>query len=239
VTSLTVRALPATGAAERSGTEFTFGGDASLVDLPLPGTPGLLGRVSAGDGHWSVSNYSGDTPLVVEDTQDGQGYATVQPGAEAVPVPFAHARVVTLSCAGVVGFTVDSDLYDLPAAPQRARGSLPLLDTTAKYFAVLVALCEPALRYGSAALIPTSKEIAHALRHVPACGDITVEAVQYHVHYLLNVKLRAHVDHHCALRGAPRPERRDQYRRAVLVDLALRFCLVRPAHLRLLAPDPG
>jgi hypothetical protein len=234
---LTVRTLP-DGGTTRRGTELTFGGDPGLVDVPFPDArlPGLLGRVGAGPRYWSVSNYSADTPLVVEDARDGQGYARVRPGAHAVPVPFAHARVVILSSVGIVGFTVDSEGQPDPGV---LPGSPPLLDSTAKYFAVLVALCEPALRYGSAALIPTSPQVAQALANVAGCRGITVPAVQYHVHYLLNVKLRTQVDHHCALRGAPRPGRRDQYRRAVLVDLALRFGLVRPAHLRLLAPVPA
>jgi len=225
----------------RPGEVLTFGGDPERVDLPFPAArlPGVLGRLTVTDDQWLITNHSDDTPLVVENARDGQGFTTILPGAAGVPIPFADARVVALSRVGLVGFAVHTDLYaGEPAAVERPdqHADTTLLDQDKKYFLVLVALCEPGLRSGATTFIPTSRQIAATLRRLEPCRDMTTAAVQYHLHYLLTCKLHDHVLHHYRVRGVRAVGRHGRYRRAVLVELALRFNLVSRRHLTLLEP---
>ena len=58
------------------------------------------------------------------------------------------------------------------------------LDETAKYFLVLTALCEPRLRDGSSAALPTDPQILDRLRRLPSCRHLTRSAVNFHLDYL-------------------------------------------------------
>jgi MinD-like ATPase involved in chromosome partitioning or flagellar assembly/tetratricopeptide (TPR) repeat protein len=95
-----------------------------------------------------------------------------------------------------------------------------VLDPTATYFLVLVALCEPQLRDLSSDVVPTVGEIVGRLAEF----KVTSSAVQQHIEYLANDKLR----------GGHAPDRGADWKRAALIARALRDNLVRQEHLALL-----
>jgi hypothetical protein len=98
---------------------------------------------------------------------------------------------------------------------------------TAKYFLVLVALCEPRLRDQPNHDVPTASQVAERLRPLPGCADLTRSAVNFHIDYLARTKLRFRPD-------ADEPGGRMEGKRAALAALALRLDLVREEHLALL-----
>lgn len=105
-------------------------------------------------------------------------------------------------------------------AGERTASVFPL-DETAKYFLVLVALCEPRLRDSSTVALPTVGEIVARLRPLDSCLTLTRAAVNYHIDYLASTKLRVKEGH----------AERLEWKREALVSLALRFNLVREEHL--------
>jgi hypothetical protein len=104
------------------------------------------------------------------------------------------------------------------------------LDVTAKYFLVLVALCEPRLRDPSDGALPGAGDIAERLRPLESCRGLTRSAVNYHIDYLAFAKLRLDVGEESGADG----NGRTGAKRARLASLALRFGLVREEHLALL-----
>jgi hypothetical protein len=111
------------------------------------------------------------------------------------------------------------------------------LDESAKYFLVLVALCEPRLRAPSTTSVPSLGAVVQRLRDVPGCEELTRTAVEFHVEYLARHKLRVRErerDH----RDSDEQDRL-AHRRQALVSLALRFGLVDADHLGLLPPRPS
>jgi serine/threonine-protein kinase len=218
------------------GEVVRFGGDPALVDflVTAPQLPGVLGTLTTRSDHWSITNHTEAVTMVVENLR-GQGFATVPPSTDNVPMPFSDARVLILARSELVGFTVHTGLYADAArnAGGRVDGAT-VLDEDTKYFLVLVALCEPALRFGTMVSVPTSREIATTLRRLDQCQDMSPQAVQYHLHYVLNHKLRDHVHHFSRLRGRSVTGARHQ--RGILAELSMRFNLVSREHLRLLEP---
>jgi hypothetical protein len=105
------------------------------------------------------------------------------------------------------------------AADGEATATGLSLDPTAKYFLVLVALCEPRLRDASSAVVPTTRQVVDRLRPLAGCETLTERAVSFHIDYLARTKLRLR-----------------EGRRSELVSFALRFDLVRGEHLGLLPP---
>ena len=95
------------------------------------------------------------------------------------------------------------------------------LDETAKYFLILVALCEPRLRDGASVALPTAGEIVERLR---GRLELSRAAVNHHIDYLAIEKLRV---------KTPDDGRLDSKREA-LVSIALRYGIVRDEHRRLL-----
>jgi hypothetical protein len=120
----------------------------------------------------------------------------------------------------------------LPSPDGETTAVLFSLDETAKYFLVLTALCEPRLRDGSSAALPTDPQILDRLRRLPTCRRLSRSAVNLHLDYLARTKLRLHEP---AATERPRLE----CRRAALVSFALRFDLVRSEHLALLPSRLG
>jgi hypothetical protein len=220
------------------GEDATFGrgGPGRPVRLLVrhPGVPPLAGRVTAADGHWLLCNLSLDRTYLVENPEGAGEHVKVVPRRLGAPIPFELARVVLPADpapAQFVVFAPDHRLADSAAlpAPDAEAGAAPFaLDETAKYFLVLTALCERRLRDGSSAALPTDNEIVARLRGLPACGDLTRSAVNFHLDYLARTKLPV------AATGLPRP--RLEWRRAALASFALRFDLVREEHLALLPP---
>jgi hypothetical protein len=219
------------------GARVTFGGEPAIVDFPVRTSqlPDLLGTLTAWPDHWSITNHSDAVTMVIENL-NGQGFATVLPGTDNVPMPFTDARVLILGPSGLIGFVVRTDLYARAGRVDGRQSSTAVLDEDTKYFLVLVALCEPALRFGTMVSVPTSREIAAKLRRLDQCQDMTPEAVQYHLHYVLNHKLGEHVRHFSRLRGRAAGGVQFRHQRVMLAELSMRFNLVSREHLRLLEP---
>jgi hypothetical protein len=193
----------------------------------------LAGDISAVEDYWLISNLSRDKTYVVDNPEGAGEYLMVPPRRLAAPVPFEFARVSLPVTDGPVSFLVfapqhsyaDADYPD-GLGGDRTAPAFPL-DETAKYFLILVALCEPRLRDSSTVALPTADEVVQRLREHPSCGDLTRAAVNHHIDYLAVTKLRV---------KDPRPgagERLD-WKREALVSIALRFGLVRDEHRRLL-----
>lgn len=225
----------------RPGERLTFGRGAPGVPVGLvldhPGVSRLAGEIAAGPSYWHLSNFSSATTYVVENPEGGGEYVRVQAGRVGVPVPFEISTVVVPAGRDLVSLQVFA-----PALPQvvpspgrddgRAGGTTLCtfpLDGSAKYFLVLVALCEPRLRGNTLAGLPTVAEISRRLRPLPGCEDLTERAVDFHIDYLARAKLRLRDDDE----GPDRPGR-FAGRRDAVASFALRFGLVGEDHLALL-----
>ncbi|GAA1960205.1 serine/threonine protein kinase [Catenulispora subtropica] len=203
------------------------------LELAGAGVSRRAGEVVAVDDHWRISNYSGTTTYVVENLEGAGEHVKVAPGRIGAPIPFEISRVVLPVADGFVGFTVyaPQHSYVEPAGDGESgdRTVVPFaLDPGAKYFLVLLALCEPRLRDASAVAIPNAGEVVARLRPLPSCADLTRSAVNYHIDYLATAKLRLR-----QREGTDDAARMD-WKREALVSLALRYDLVRDEHLRML-----
>jgi hypothetical protein len=207
---------------------FGRGAPGAEVDITLPdrAVPRLAGEIAAAGDHWTLTNLSRDITYVVDNPEGAGEHVKVPPGRCAAPIPFEISRVVIPARGEFVTLHVLAPMHtfvdrpDGPLGGDRTMSAFPL-DETAKYFLVLVALCEPRLRDQSLVAIPTIERVVARLRPLPSCADLTVAAVTFHIDYLARTKLRVKQD----LAGS---------KRAALVSLALRFDLVREEHLRLL-----
>ena len=112
-----------------------------------------------------------------------------------------------------------------PPGADATMAAFPL-DESAKYFLVLVALCEPRLRDASTVAIPSVPEVVERLQPRPDCRDLSAAAVNSHIDYLARVKLR--------VKEPAEDAGRLEWKREALVALALRFGLVGEEHLVLL-----
>ncbi len=212
---------------------FGRGAPETAVDITLTdrAVPRLAGEIAAAGDHWTLTNLSRDITYVVDNPEGAGEHVKVPPGRYAAPVPFEISRVVIPARGEFVTFHVFAPMHSF--VDRSATGSLGgdrtlsafALDESAKYFMVLVALCEPRLRDQSLVAIPTIERVVDRLRPLPSCQDLTVAAVTFHIDYLARNKLRVKQD----------PARLDT-KRAALVSLALRFDLVREEHLGLLPP---
>ncbi|MBN1171751.1 MAG: serine/threonine protein kinase [Micromonosporaceae bacterium] len=224
------------------GQTATFGrGTAECpVDITLPddGVSRLAGRVLAVEDHWLISNLSPRTTYIVENPEGGGEFVKLAPRRLDMPVPFEFSRVVVPGRTGPASFLVfaaqhvyadHTDLVD--GSPDATRVAFPL-DETAKYFLVLVTLCEPRLRDCSSPVIPTVPEILDRLSGLPAAADLTRSAINFHIGYLAGAKLRVKTPH-------DGDKVKADWQRSALVSLALQFDLVRAEHLDLLPPPPG
>ncbi|MEU4237531.1 hypothetical protein [Actinoplanes sp. NPDC026619] len=217
---------------------FGRGAPGVPVDVRLadPGVPRLAGEIQGATDHWLLSNFSADKTFVVENPEGAGEHVKVPPGRLGAPIPFEISRVVLPSGLDLVRFSVFAPMHSYLDRHGRGatggEGTLTAfpMDETAKYFLVLVALCEQRLRDRSHVAIPTVEGVVNRLRPLPSCADLTVAAVNFHIDYLARTKLRVKQD---PVDGA----RRLDTKRAALVSLALRFNLVREDHLRLL-PAP-
>ncbi|GIJ73043.1 serine/threonine protein kinase [Virgisporangium ochraceum] len=216
------------------GDRLTFGRGAEVdVALDAPEVSRLAGEIVAADDFWLLSNFGHESSLVVENVEGGGEYVKVRPRRVAAPIPFEISRLAVPAA----GRTIDLIVY----APQHtyagaagAAGAVPgaagagattvspfPLDESARYFQVLVALCEPRLRGESTVALPTLADIGDRL-------TLTRAAVGYHVGYLCEEKLR--IRDRVNLPEA----RRLEWKREALVSMALRYDLVREEHLALL-----
>ncbi|CAM3229447.1 serine/threonine protein kinase [Streptomyces albus] len=216
--------------------DFGRGGPGSPVRITLddPGVSRHAGVITAAEDYWRLSNYSGHATYVVENMEGAGEHIKVPPGRLGAPVPFEFSRVVLPASDGEVDFKVFAPEHTYLDAGTGVPAGEPTqspfaLDQTAKYFLVLLALCEPRLRDPSSGAIPGVSEVLERLRPLEGCHDLTRSAVNYHIDYLATVKLR--------LRGGEERAAGTSRKRAELVALALRFDLVREEHLALLRPS--
>lgn len=213
------------------GGEMTFGrGEANGTHLRLddPAVSRLAGKIRAVEDYWHLSNLSASTTYVVENPEGGGEFVKVPPGRLGAPVAYEFARVVIPARGGPVTFMVYAPEHTVLEAGQVDVGARTVvaysLDPTARYFLVLVAMCEPRLRDPSSPLIPTTQDVVHRL----APFGITADAVNAQVDYLAKSKLKVRS------RDAGSPSGKGDWQRAAIVGVALRFNLVRDTHLALL-----
>lgn len=235
---------PAPASAERPPALNLWGGESVVfgrgsathpVDLRLggPGVSRVAGRIDAVDSYWMLTNLASwaQATYVVHNDEGRGEHFTLRPG-ERLPVPFAASRVELLDAASnVVDFKVfvlrrDPTPVVRPVTPEtggRTTGPAHPMDETTKHFLVLVALCEPRLVHGSAA-VPTVPELLRRVQRTRTGGGIsTASAVNFHIEYLVD-RLGLRND---MLEG----------RRAALINRALWFGIVREEHLDLLTRD--
>jgi serine/threonine-protein kinase len=225
----------------RPGQTMSFGRGAPdrPVDIELPGdgVSRLAGEISAAEDYWLISNLSNEASYVVDNPEGAGEYVTIAPRRISAPVPFEFARVSLPAPDGPVQFLVfaPQHTYAETGQVQVPGGDRTIaafsLDETAKYFLILVALCEPRLLDGSSVDLPSAGDIVERLRADERFTGLTRTAVNHHIDYLAIEKLRVKV---------PRPgadERLDTKREA-LVSIALRFGIVRAEHRRLLPARP-
>ncbi|MYS22202.1 MULTISPECIES: serine/threonine protein kinase [unclassified Streptomyces] len=219
---------------------FGRGAPGSPVPVRLrdPGVSRCAGQITAAEDYWRLSNYSRTATYVVENLEGAGEHIKVAPGRLGAPVPFEFSRVLLPARGADASFKVFAPQHayqgDSPEAGPAGgeRTTTPFaLDPTAKYFLVLLALCEPRLRNASTGAVPGVGDLLERLRPLDACRDLTRSAVNYHIDYLASVKLRlldeAADGGRDGLSGGKREE---------LIAFALRFDLVREEHLALLPP---
>jgi hypothetical protein len=215
----------------RPGQQATFGRGCTdeTVDLVLddPAVSRIAGRIRAVEDYWTISNLSPGTTFVVENPEGGGEHVKVPPRRIGAPVPFEFARVVLSGERGPVSFLVFAPEHAFTEVETGAVlsgietvAAYPM-DETAKYFLLLVALCEPRLREPASPVIPTVPQL---LERLPA-GTFTRFSIGFHIDYLAREKLRVR---------EPGTGGRADWQRSALVALALRFDLVRAEHLALL-----
>jgi hypothetical protein len=220
------------------GEHLTWGRGAQGLDVGMrlehPGVSRQAGEIIARPSFWLVSNHSRTSTFVIENAEAAGEYLTVGPRRAGMPVPFEISRVLVPAGTDTIAFRVFApaqpsvlDLDDGPGGAGTATTASFPLDETAKYFLVLVALCEPRLRGDALASLPTAAQVARRLRPLPGCADLTARAVDFHVDYLARAKLRMTAgDHGSGFAG----------RREAVVTFSLRFGLVLADHLEALPP---
>jgi hypothetical protein len=211
---------------------FGRGTPDSPVDILLddPAVSRRAGKITAVGDYWLLSNLSMSKTYVVDNPEGGGEFVKVPPGRMGAPIPFEFSRVSLPAVDGTVSFLV--------FAPQHAHAPFGLadggkatqvaypLDQNAKYFKILVALCEPRLRDPASSRIPMIPEI---IERLPGLG-LSRTAIGFHIGYLAEKKLHVKSPHG--------EDGKADWQRHALVSLALKFDLVTSEHLALL-PVPG
>ncbi|MEU8893244.1 FHA domain-containing protein [Streptomyces sp. NPDC048442] len=203
------------------------------LTLSHDGISRRAGEIRASGAFWTLSNLSSRQTYVVENPEGAGEHIKVVPGRLDAPVPFEFSRVVLPAAGELLGFEVWAPRHDYVSGDPSLEGALTApafaLDRTKRYFAVLVALCEPRLRGEPHAALPTVDQVAERLRpHWPAASRT---AVQWNIDYLA-VKLRLKQPPESAECGP-----RLNGKKESLVSLALRFDLVRESELALLESE--
>lgn len=186
----------------------------------------LAGSIQAVEDYWLITNLSADRTYVVENPEGGGEFVKVPPQRMGMPVPFEFSRVILPAEHGTTGFLVfaPEHLYGTPSATpgegSKTIGVYPL-DRSAKYFLILVALCEARLRDPSSTIVPTVPQLIERLHGL----ELTRSGVNFHIDYLAKTKLK--------VKQADDAGKAD-WQRVALINLALRFNLVTDADLKLL-----
>lgn len=237
----------------RAGERLTFGRGAPGVEVGVllahPGVSRLAGEIYAVAEYWLLTNWSRQVTYLVENLEGCGEHLRISPGRVGVPVPFEISMVSIPAALETVTFRVFApaqptcvSINQTDLAGRDTELAFPL-DRQAKYFLVLVTLCEPRLRGANFAALPTTTQVAERLRPLPGCEQLTPRAVDFHIDYLVRRKLRLRPD------GAGRnsgsgsaagsaADGGDGFaaRRMLLADFALRFGLVDEDDLALLPP---
>ncbi|MET7298947.1 FHA domain-containing protein [Embleya sp. NPDC005575] len=196
------------------------------------GVSRLAGEITAVNTFWTLSNLNRRQTYVVENPEGAGEHIKLAPGRLDAPIPFEFARILVPAADELLALEVWAPRHDyLGSEPWAPHGATTVpafcLDRTKRYFAVLVALCEPRLRDTPAhTALPTSEEIARRLR--PGWSAAGRTAVQWNINYLA-VKLRLRPPREGAEAGPRRNGTKES-----LVAVALRFDLVREEDLALL-----
>lgn len=206
------------------------------VDVVLrhPGVPRVAARIEASADFWLVTNHAREVTFVAENPEGGGEFVRVTPGRSRAPIPFEFTRLSIPVEGGTVDLLVFAPEHDHGAAVVPGDGSDATirgfsLDESAKYFRVLVALCEPRLRDPASTVLPSVQAIADRLSGDGAEDAMSRSAVGFHLEYLARYKLHVY-----EREDAEGPDARLDQRRHALAATALRFGLVTPEHLRLL-----
>lgn len=215
---------------------FGRGSPARNVDLKFAHADiaRTAGTITAVTDHWTLSNLSRSRTYVVENPEGGGEHVKVPPRRLDAPIPFELSKLIIPVLDGSAELMVfaPQHTYADPAYLNEVDGDATVstfsLDETAKYFTILVALCEPRLRDPASSALPTASEMISRLAPIPGFEKMTRTGLNFHVDYLAQSKLR--------LREFKDPDHtaRIEYKRAALVAFAIRFDLVREEHLALL-----
>ncbi|MXG91608.1 serine/threonine protein kinase [Nocardioides flavescens] len=200
------------------------------VRIDDPHVPRWAAEIRAVSDFWTLTNLGGELPLVVENPEGGGEFVKVAPGRSGAPVPFEFARIRFPTARSTTDLLVFAPEHQHEASVERLRGEstrVPFrLDRSAKYFLVLLALCEPRLIDPASLVVPTDRDVLDRLRGVPGCDGLSPSAIGFHVDYLADHKLRVKE------REAVGAESRADHRRQAIVSLALRYDLVRLDDMR-------
>ncbi|MFV2019032.1 hypothetical protein [Micromonospora sp. LOL_023] len=190
------------------------------------------GQITAAKGYWLLSNFNATTTYLVENLADPGEYVKVAACRDAAPVPFEMSRVVVPGNCGPQSLNVLSTSAPrvntakiMSPSSSRCVG----LNTRRKYFLVLVALCEPRLLGDWPSGVPSMPEVIERLRPISGWSRLTRNAINYHIDYLAEKKLRNYI-------YVDSSTTRIRWKREALVSTALRHDLVRNEHLSLLPP---
>ncbi|MFE5794182.1 FHA domain-containing protein [Streptomyces sp. NPDC056503] len=199
------------------------------------GVPRIAGEITAFPAYWLLSNLSDNQTYVVENPEGAGEHLKVAPGRAEAPVPFEFSRIVLPAAGDLLAFDVWAPrhtFHDVDRDGLSGTVTAPAfaLDRTKRYFAVLVALCEPRLCGEPHAALPAVEQLVERLG--PVWPSVTRSAVYWNIDYLA-LKLRLRPNHHEAEAG-----RRTHGKKETLVSLALRFDLVREDDLGVLSPPP-
>jgi len=193
----------------------------------------VVGMLTACEQQWQITNYTRNATFVVENLEGGGEFIKIVPLWRQVTIPFELSRLVVPLRSGPATLRVFSPppptvLPDEAVEIDNGLREHLALDEQAKYFLVLVALCEPRLRSSTAVAPPAIPAVVERLRSLPGFEGLTRTAVNYHIDYLFSVKLREYFP------DTDGPESRTTGKREKLVDTAIKYDLVRPEHLMLL-----
>ena len=131
---------------------FGRGGPDLDVDIRLAdqGVSRLAGELTAAEDYWLITNLSAEASYVVDNPEGGGEYLTLAPRRIAAPVPFEFARVSLPTRERPAEFLVFAPQHGYAEPGASLGGDRTVaafsLDETARYFLILVALCEPRLR---------------------------------------------------------------------------------------------
>ncbi|MFD0424274.1 hypothetical protein [Streptomyces parvus] len=214
------------------GDRLDFGIPNATGEFQPHATPSI-GTFEVSDQHLFFSNFTTGTTFVIENLEGGTELVKARPRQLGMVIPFEMSRILIPSSASIGELTVFTSpprLLGPEMAATLTESAMSKLDTTTKYFAVLVALCEPRLRGSSMAAVPSVQEVVERLRGIEQFRDANRSSVNYHIDYLADQKLPV------SQWAKYLNEGRMHSKREALVAFSLRFDLVREEHLSLL-PD--